>query len=483
MAEPMTIRMRRRRGSGFTLIEAALVLFLFSVIALTFYQLFALGSKRILDVRRKLGATALASARMEMIRSLPYASIGTKQPDGTGGWTYGIPSGEILETETVAESGSTFTVHTTAQYADDAFDGMASGSPADAIPTDYKRIRMEISWEGAENGQRVITWGTFSPDGVEQPSNTGVLSVNVLNAVGNPVQGATVHIVSVANGINLSAETDAYGNQSWPGTPPGTDYMIFVSKAGHYGAQTYPAYPSSVFNPLDLPMSVVIGSVNQKSFTLDHSADITIRSEDPFGVEIPDVPFAFSGGYQVGTVPLSSPLAPVYDFTTSGNTSSDAEFTYAVRCYGRYGLTSVGSVAGYRFLRTDPGIVNATSMTDAAQVFDVQPGEVRTEKLLYADTSIVSLLFSVTRQENVSGTVVNKPVAGASVRLTNASLGYDATVVTALAGQAYFPAAMPALVPGSYQYEVTAAGYTTKTGSVTVTNSGLQDKAITLIAE
>jgi hypothetical protein len=127
--------------------------------------------------------------------------------------------------------------------------------------------------------------------------------------------------------------------------------------------------------------------------------------------------------------------------------------------------------------------VNAANVTEAAKTFDVQPGETRVEKLIYADTAIVSLLFTVTRQENVGGTMVNKPVTSASVRLTNASLGYDVTIVTALAGQVYFPAAMPALVPGSYQYEVTASGYTTETGSVTVTSAGLQDKAITLTAE
>ncbi len=473
-----TIRSQSEGRHGFTMIEAALVLFLFSVIALTFYQLFALGSKRILDVRRKLGATALASERMEMIRSLPYASIGTKQSDGAGGWTYGIPPGDIIETETVSESGATFTVHTTAQYVDDSFDGTASGGTSDAIPTDYKRVRLEISWDGAEGDQRVVTWGTFSPDGVEQPSNTGVLSVNVLDVLGNGVQGAVVHIVNTANDVDLSAETDAFGNQSWPGALPGSGYSISVSKDGYYGVQTYPPYPDSAFNPLDIPLSVVVGSVNQKTFVLDHLSAFTVKSEDTFGGSIPNVSFSLAGGHQVGTVPAPSPEVPIYGFSVSASTGLGGEKEYSDQSYGRYVFSNIGSVAGYRFLHVDPGA------SDLERAFDLQPGESRTEKLIFANTSVVSLLVSVTRQEDVGGTPVDKPVSGASVHLVNASAGYDATVTTGISGQAYFPTTIPALTAGTYQYEVTMAGYGTETGSVDVTSGGgLQDKAVTLTLE
>jgi len=121
------------RIPGFTLVEAAVFLFLFSVITLTFYELFSLGSAHILETRRKLSATALASERMEMIRSLPYDSIGTRRPDGSGGWLYGIPAGDILETETVSRVGGTFSVHTVVQYEDDPFDGEAAEARISAI--------------------------------------------------------------------------------------------------------------------------------------------------------------------------------------------------------------------------------------------------------------------------------------------------------------------------------------------------------------
>ncbi|NTW14118.1 MAG: carboxypeptidase regulatory-like domain-containing protein [Candidatus Moranbacteria bacterium] len=473
MARNIIISRLNDRKRGFTLVEAMFFLFLFSVIALTFYQLFAVGSKRILDVRRKLGATALASERMETVRSLPYASIGTKRPDGAGGWDYGIPAGDILETESIVKTGATYTVHTVAQYEDDSFDGTASGGTHDSIPTDYKQVRIEVTWVGAEGGQEVVTWGTFSPEGVEQPSNTGVLSINVTDPSGASLQNADVHIVSATGNVDLTAQTDVYGNLSFPGAPPASDYMLYVSKNGYYGVQTYPAAPASAFNPLDLPMSVVIGSVNQKSFAIGRSSGITVRSEDAFGTAIPSVAFTLSGGHQVGTKLNTIPVEPVYDFSVSDTTGSDGQKAYADRSYGRYALAASGSVTGYRFLRVDPGILNTPD------TFDMVVGTDLIAKMVFAETSVGSVLVSV-KTNNGSADV---PVQNASVRLQDGTIGYDATVTTGPSGQAYFPTSMPALQAGTYQYDVTADGYAAETGSIAVTGMSLQDQSVTLTEE
>ena len=368
-------------------------------------------------------------------------------------------------------------MHTVAQYIDDSFDGKASGGPLDVVPTDYKRVQVEVSWNGSDGTQQVDTWSTFSPDGVEQPSNTGVLSVNVLDSSGASVEGASVHIVNTASGIDLTAETDSFGNQSWPGAPPSTSYMIAISKNGYYGVQTYPAAPASAFNPLDLPMSVVAGSVNQKTFVVDHSSSITVRSEDTFSTAIPSVGFTITGGHQVGTELATIPLTPVYDFSSTGPTGTDGEKSYTARSYGRYLLAPTGTVSGYRFLRLDPGV----SDTDGA--FDVVPGVDQTAKMVFANTSVGSLLFAVTRIDNSGGTAVNRPVETATVRLQDVAIGYDATIVTGPSGQAYFPTTMPVLAPGTYQYDISATGYVTETGSVVVTGSGLQDETVTLTAQ
>lgn len=458
---------------GFTMIEAAFVLFLFSVITLTFAQLFSLGTKRIMDVRRKLGATTLADERMEIIRSLPYDSIGTKNPNGSGGWSYGIPRGDILETETIDKPGAVYSVHTMVQYVDDPFDGTASGTGSnhDAIPTDYKQARIEVTWPGAENGQSVIVWGTFSPNGVEQPSNTGVLSVNVVNGAGAGVSGANVHIVSATNAIDLTAQTDDVGNQSFPGSPPGTDYMISVSKSGYYGVRTY--LPTSSLTPLDPPMSVVAGAVNMKSLFMDQTSDITIRSEDMFGTAIPNVAFTISGGHQIGTQkPVTNPLVPVYDFSASNATGSDGQKTYAASAGGGYTLAPSNIVSGYMFLRVDPGI------KDKPDFFDIVAGTNQTAKMVFAKSDIASVIFTVTSGSGAS----TVPVPSASVELKNVALGYDTTVITGNPGQAYFPAALSALSAGTYEYAVSASGYANKTGTVTV-STVLTQQPVTIVAQ
>ncbi len=46
---------------GFTFIEALAFLFIFSIITLTFYETWSLGTKQIINSKNRLGATALAS--------------------------------------------------------------------------------------------------------------------------------------------------------------------------------------------------------------------------------------------------------------------------------------------------------------------------------------------------------------------------------------------------------------------------------------
>jgi prepilin-type N-terminal cleavage/methylation domain-containing protein len=71
------VRSQRKRISGFTLIEALVVLFVVSLITLTFYETWNLGTKHIANAKYRLGATALANQQMEIIRSLIFDDIGT----------------------------------------------------------------------------------------------------------------------------------------------------------------------------------------------------------------------------------------------------------------------------------------------------------------------------------------------------------------------------------------------------------------------
>lgn len=459
---------------GFTFIESLAVLFIFSVITAAFYQTWSLGTRHILDARNRLGATALANQKMEVIRSLGYDSIGTKTPDGSGGWLYGIPAGDLLQNESVTVNGATFAVHTFVQYVDNPYDGTLGGSPNDVIPTDYKRVRLTVSWGDASVSRQVALFATISPNGVESASNTGVLSVNVLNSAGTGVPIATIRVVNRARSIDFSANTDASGNLMIPGAAAGDqNYELTVSKSGFYGAITYPPTPVSSFDPTDIHASVVVASVNQKSMIMDQATDMTIRTEDPFGTMIPNVNFQLKGGRQIGIVTGSNPAVPVYGFSIDEDTGSDGENEYGNESYGQYFFTLDAGETGYRLLRISPDPIAANKSQ-----FGLLPGESKTVRVVLLDTSLDSVLATVTN--NVNGAVVS----GASIRLTNATLGYDATVTTDIFGQAFFPTALPALQPGTYAIEASASGYQNLSGSITiVSGGGLKTEAMMLVPD
>jgi hypothetical protein len=71
-------------------------------------------------------------------------------------------------------------------------------------------------------------------------------------------------------------------------------------------------------------------------------------------------------------------------------------------------------------------------------------------------------------------------ISAASVQLTNVTLTFDETLQTSLHGKAYFPEnETPGLVSATYDYTITASGYTTETGTVTV-SSGLEPLTVSL---
>lgn len=461
----------RHKIPGFTLIEALTLLFLFSVITTSFYQAWLLGTRHMLDARNRLGATALANQKMEMVRSLDYDIIGTKSWNGSS-WVYGIPGGDILETETVQASNASFQVHTAVRYIDDPYDGTFGGSPNDLAPTDYKTVRIAVSWGFGGSSHEVVTFATVSPEGVESASNTGVLSINVLNAAGDGVPNATVRVVNTALGVDFTDITDATGNLMRPGAAPGTqNYEIIVTKSGYYGVRTYPAAPASSFDPLDLHASVTAAAINQKSLLMDESADITVETEDPFGTAIPDIDFSLVGGRQVGTATLPAVPDPVYAFSETDDTGGSGSISYADESYGRYVFTLDAGESEFEIFHTG----SETAVTK--EIVDVLPGENKTASIVLLDKSFGSLLVTVS--DSVSGA----GLAGAEVHLTNVGLGYDATVSTNVNGQAFFPVSVPALVAGTYDIETTATGYVTDTGTEAVAGNALVKKNISMVAE
>lgn len=439
---------------GFTLIESLVFLFLFAIISLVFFQTYTVGTRLIIESKNRLGATALANQKMEIIRSIEYDSIGT---------TSGIPAGDLAENETISVNTTKYEVHTFVQYVDDAFDSTVTGT--DIIPTDYKRVRITVSWGNLGSDQSVAVFGNFSPNGVESSSGGGVLSINVLDGGGSGITGVGVHIVNSAAGVNVTGNTDSTGNLTLPGAPAGTEaYTITVSKSGYYGATTYPAYPTSAYNPVDVHASVAADVLNQKTLVINQSSDITLTTKDPFGTVIPNIDYTLSGGRILGTNPNTG--VDVSGFSDTGTTNGSGQASYPGESAGDYVVTATGT--GYEFFKLSPEnlVINE---------FSAVAGNAASVDVIMLDENIGSIKVAVTNQAD--GT----PLSGASVHVTNALLAYDATVTTDQYGYAYFPTGLPELADETYDITVSLAGYDDESDTVTITGT-LQNKSMALTA-
>ncbi len=466
-------QLKRLRNSGFTLIEALALLFIFAVITMTFYSVFTLGTAQIIEAKNRLGAIAVANEKMEIIRNLDYDAVGTKVLNTDGSYSYGIPAGDILEDESITVNTRTFFVHTFIQYVDDALDGKASGTtPIDVIPNDYKRVRVEVSWGDGSVARRVSLVTTVVPKGMEVSSGGGTLSINVIDNSGSGIAQASVHITntSVSPHIDITTNTDNTGNLILPGAKAsGESYKIEVSKNGYYSMTTYASYPTTSFKPIYIHASVVEAAFNQKTIVMDKSADISLTTKDVFGIDFPNIGFHIMGGVKIGdTVSLSgNPSVPVYTLDQDDTSGTDAKKTYAKQSSGLYTLTLTDTTQ-YQLLR-----LNAPDVTK--NTFSLTDGNSKDITATIIDTKMPAALVVV--DDTSSG--ASTPLINASVHLSNTILPYDVTVMTDQYGQAYFPASSPALVAGTYDYTVTLAGYSDKSGTIVVTNA-LKTENVTL---
>lgn len=444
---------------GFTLIEAIIFLFLFTVITLAFYQTWQAATSHIVNVRNRLGAVAVANQQIEIIRSIIFDDIGT---------TTGIPTGSLQEYQTLSVNNSVYTVHTLVQFVDDATDGTLSAG-TDLAPNDYKKVTVTVSWGSGGPSEQVSTVSLFSLDGVESVADgTGILSVNVLDTSGNGVSGATVTITNggVSPAVNVTATTDSNGNLSFPGAPESVQgYAITVSKSGYFSNQSYPPYPTSTFNPVNVHATVVAGSLTATSLVIDKISSIAITTEDPFGAPVPDIDFDITGGLVIGT--NASDGTPVYEYTAALVTDGNGRKDISNRTTGDYAITLDASETTRKYIRLVPseatfGSINLLPDTNQAVDFVV------------ADKALSSALITAIHQTN--GTAV----AGASVRLVNTTLAYDATVTTDIYGQAFFPETNTPLLAGTYDVTITASGYSNATGTLTVAGDRLEQQTFQL---
>ena len=217
-------------------------------------------------------ATALAESQMEYVRSLSYDNVGT---------VAGIPTGAIPQYATSTQNGQTFVTRTFISYTDDPSDGLDS-SDANGVTTDYKTIKVSVSYIVSGQTRLINLVSTYSPPGLETTTGGGTLKIAVVTASGAALPGASVHIFnsSTTPSINVTTFSDSDGIVYLGGAPTSTEYQIAVSKAGYSSAQTYPRDATNQ-NPTPGYLTVVKDQTTTGTFAIDLLASLAISTYSP----------------------------------------------------------------------------------------------------------------------------------------------------------------------------------------------------------
>lgn len=313
----MSLKLPQKRQEGQILLSILIALAVFAILSHAVFTLISSSFDLVSFNKARITARHLAEEQLELIRNLPYSDVGT---------VGGIPSGILSQSETKNVNGLNYTIKTDVVYIDDPYDDTA---PADTAPDDYKRARVEISWEGLAASKKNpiilisdIAANTYSSVG------GGTLTILVLDANGEPVPQAQVTIVadSVTPAVNLTLETDSSGQVVLPGaTPCISCYQITATKiepgVTYSTDRTYSV--SEVTNPSKPDASVFDDDVSQVTLAIDVTGTINISSinsrENNF-TSLGGVSFLLRGNKIIGTDAYAQPVYK-YDQTLTTNGS------------------------------------------------------------------------------------------------------------------------------------------------------------------
>jgi len=253
--------------------------------------------------KAKAAATSLAENEMEYIRGLTYDNVGT---------VGGIPAGVIPQTQTQVLDGASYTERVLIEYVDDPADGSA-GSDANGITIDYKVVKVSVSYtlRGVTNTISLVS--NFAPPGIESTNGGGTLQINVVNASGAAVPGATVTIVnaSTSPAVNFTTFSNSSGIVYLPGAATSTQYQITATKAGYSTAQTY-ARAGANQNPNPGYLTIVKNQTTTGTFAIDTFSTLNVStllasttgSSTPLG----GVFLTFTGAKTIGSTGAGAPI-------------------------------------------------------------------------------------------------------------------------------------------------------------------------------
>lgn len=430
---------------GQILISILIAIAVFAILLHALFTLIAASFDLVSINRARITAKHLALDRIETIRNLAYTDVGTIE---------GIPNGILNETEQVNINDLNFTIKTNVIYIDDEYDGQGT----DDLFPDYKRVRVEVMWEGlakpAKNPLVLVT--DIAPAIAQSYEGAGTLQIAVVDAYGQPVAQASVSIVAdtLDPAVNLNINTTGAGTTSLPGAQPCTEcYQITVTKEGYSTDRTYST--SEVTNPLKPHVSVIEGDVTQVTFSIDKTATLNVSSvsnrESGFTAQ-PDVSLRLRGSKIIGT-------------------DAFAQFVYK---YDEVHSTDDGGNIAIVNLEWDNYYVFMPEVTS----YDIAGNSPLLALNLLPDSSLDYTFSTESHSDYSLLNIIKDPsqnlIENVYINLTSGS--YDEEETSGLQdapdfGQAFFPN----LENKAYDYTATASGYLNSSGSVGVNGNSQND--------
>lgn len=371
-----------KKQRGFSLIEVIVGVAIFVIFAVGIYSGIQFVFKVVYQSRLRIVETAVLNEQVEIIRNLSFYDVGIEG---------GSPDGVLQKIVTTTRNNIDFTITRTIRNIDDPYDGTIGGDPNDTAPADYKLIEMEISCDTC--GQRVpLTMTTYvAPKFLEGDPTHGALFIEVFDAEGVAVQGASVHIVSTSTDptIDLTDTTDNDGMLRLLDLGEGlASYQIDVSKSGHTTDQTVAA-SELILNPVKPPASVVAQDVTEISFSIDTISDMDLSTMNIFCSAVSGVPVNISGTKLIAT-------DPILKVDQSINTDGSGNHSFANMEWDSYAF----QITGYDLLGSIPALP-----------ISLLPGASQPVQLILGSDTTNSLVV------NVEDSITGQPISNASVRV------------------------------------------------------------------
>jgi len=375
-----------KNQKGVSLIEIVVCVAIFAILSISIYGVFTSIINGIVYYREGTIVSSLADQYLETMRNLPYSQIGT-----INGNPHGVLA-DLPNPIAITIDGAQYQIYYAISYIDDPADGtiLAGTDPA---PNDYKQVKLYI--KNVKTGAVKSFMTNAVPKGLEGLSSGGALSIQVFNAVGQPVSGATIHITNtkLTPNINLTRTADANGNWIEVGLPDsGNSYNITATKTGYSSDQTYPVSTQNP-NPTKSDATISNGQVTRIIFSIDLLSNLVFNTLNETCVPISGVGMEVLGSKLIGT-PNVFKFDNLYSSNTSGKISlNDIE-------WDNYTPALTGS--SYMIYGSSP-----------IQQVNILPGTNQSFNLILGPATANSLLVLV------KDSSTDNPIQGAKVDLEN----------------------------------------------------------------